>query len=148
MRDAEKDAIVQQRLRRTAAVLLDDSRLRDELTDDQAQQLLDWGLDFLEETAVRTVHLPESDALELLELQVTAVQLIMRLVNDLVAHPGLLPDEDLVNTRLVRLGKNLQWLHNSPSDRERVRRLRRFRQQRDALDRETAFQLLLDAVRE
>ncbi len=134
--------IVRKRLRQVAEPLVTDAGLRDELTDTQAQQLLDWGLARLEETAVRTTHLPDDDAMAVLEEKETAVRLIMQLVNDLVARPGIQPDEDLINTRLVRLGKNLQWLTGSPSDRERVRRIRFFRQQQDQLDRATAFDLL------
>ena len=119
-----------------------DAGLRDELTDEQAQQVLDWGMARLEETAVRTAHLPDEDAFAVLAEKETAVRLILRLINDLVARPGLQTDEDLVNTRLVRLGKNLQWLYHSPSDRERVRRIRNFRQQQESLDRNTAFDLL------
>jgi hypothetical protein len=138
----ETNEIIQKRLRRVAEPLLSDEGLRDELTDTQAQQLLDWGLARLEETAVLTANLPDDDAMAVLEEKETAVRLIMRLVNDLVARPGIQPDEDLINTRLVRLGKNLQWLTGSPSDRERVRRIRSFRQQQDQLDRDTAFDLL------
>lgn len=82
--------IIQKRLRRVGEPLVSDAGLRDELTDDQAQQLLDWGM-----------------------------------------------------ARLVRLGKNLQWLYNTPSDRECVRHIRRFKQQPHRLDREAAFQLLM-----
>ena len=126
--------------------LVSDAGLRDELTDSQAQQLLDWGMARLEETAVRTAHLPDDDAYAVLEKKETAVRLIMHLVNDLVARPGIQPDEDLINTRLVRLGKNLQWLYSSLTDRERVRRIRHFRQQQNQLDRDTAFQLLLPVL--
>jgi hypothetical protein len=134
--------IIRDRLRQVAEPLLTDAGLRDELNDEQAQQLLDWGMARLEETAVQTIRLPDEDAFVILELKETAVRLIMRLVNDLVARPGLQTDEDLVNTRLVRLGKNLQWLYNAPSDRERVRRIRHFRNQQENLDRNTAFDLL------
>lgn len=134
--------IIQKRLRTVGEPLITDAGLRDELNDVQAQQLLDWGMARLEETAVRTAHLPDDDALAVLEEKETAVRLIMHLVNDLVARPGIQPDEDLINTRLIRFGKNLQWLYKTPSDRERVRRIRHFRQQQDALNRDTAFDLL------
>ena len=107
---SSKDDIVQQRLRRVAGVLLDDEALRKALTDVQGERLLDWGIERLQETAACTASLPDDDALPVLEEKLTAVRLIMRLLNDLVLNPRLLQDEDIVNTRLVRLGKNLQWL--------------------------------------
>lgn len=137
---------VQQRLRTVAEPLLSNSSLRDELTDEQAQALYNWALHVLEETAVRTAHLPDADALPVLEEKVTAVKLIMQLTNDLVAHPGPLPDEDVVNARLVRLGKNLQWLLGGAENRARRVALRHFRRQRDQLDRDAAFRLLLSAL--
>ena len=137
---------IQKRLRVVGEPLVTDAGLRDELNDTQAQQLLDWGMARLKETAVRTAHLPDDDAMAVLKQKETAVRLIMQLVNQLVARPGLLPDEDIVNTRLVRLGKNLQWLYNSPGDRTRVRAIHTFKAQRDQLNRDTAFQLLLSVL--
>lgn len=137
---------VQQRLRAVAEPLLSNSSLRNELTDEQAQALYDWALHVLEETAVRTAPLTDDDAFPLLEEKGTAVKLIMQLTNDLVAHPGPLPDEDVVNARLVRLGKNLQWLRGGAENRARRAALRQFRQQRDQLDRDAAFHLLLSAL--
>jgi len=137
---------VRQRLRGVTESLLSDSSLRDELTDDQGQQLLDWGLAMLQNVAVATEQLPEEGALVILDQKLTAVRLIMQSVNQLSTHPGLLPDEDLINARLVRLGKNLQWLIGGSSDRERVRRIRHFKQQRNDSSPETAFQLLLEIL--
>lgn len=137
---------VQQRLRLIAEPLLTNSTLRDELDDAQAQALYDWALHVLEETAVSTADLPDTEAEPILEEKGTAVQLIMRLINELVANPTLLPDEDIINTRLVRLGKNVQWLSGGPDNPIRRRFLREFRRQRDRLDRHAAFQLLLSAL--
>ncbi|KAA3664300.1 MAG: hypothetical protein DWQ04_06450 [Chloroflexi bacterium] len=139
----EMQELVKKRLRQVGEPLVTNAGLRDELTDAQAQQLLDWGMARLQETAVRTARFPDDDAVAVLEKKETAVRLIMQLVNQLVAQPGLLPDEDIVNSRLIRLGKNLQWLYNSPNDRMRVRAIFEFKHQRDQLDRDTAFQLLL-----
>ncbi|MCP4934591.1 MAG: hypothetical protein GY927_10405 [bacterium] len=141
-RNQDSNELIRKRLRQVAEPLLTNSSLRDELTDEQAQWLLDWGMARLKETAVRTTNLPDEDAMAVLEEKETAVRLIMQLVNDLTARPGLLEDEDIVSARLVRLGKNLQWLYNIPGDRTRVRNIRQFKQQRDHLTRETAFELL------
>ncbi len=135
-----------QRLRGVTESLLSNSSLRDELTDEQGQRLLDWGIVVLQRVGIATVLLPEEAALSLLDEKLTAVRLIMQSVNQLTAHPGLLPEEDLVNARLVRLGKNLQWLIGDSTDRKRVQRIRHFKQQRGDIDRETAFQLLLEVL--
>ncbi len=137
---------VHQRLRGVTESLFSDSSLRDELTDEQGQRLLDWGAAVLQRAGVASVSFPEEEALALLDEKLTAVKLIMHSVNQLTVHPGLLPEEDLVNARLVRLGKNLQWLIRGTTDRKRVHRIRHFKQQRDDIDRETAFQLLLEIL--
>lgn len=137
---------LRQRLRGVTESLLSDSSLRDELTDEQGQRLLDWGLAVLRRVGMATLSLQREEALALLNEKLTAVRLIMQSVNQLTIHPGLLPEEDLVNARLVRLGKNLQWLIGGSTDRKRVQRIRHFKQQRDGIDRETAFQLLLEIL--
>ena len=137
---------VRQRLRGVTESLLSDSGLRDELTDEQGQRLLDWGVAVLRRVGLATVALSEEDASVVLDEKLTAVRLIMQSVNQLTAHPGLLPEEDFVNARLVRLGKNLQWLIRGTTDRKRVRRLHHFKQRRDDIDRETTFQLLLEIL--
>ena len=93
----EVSEIVRQRLRRWFEPILDDHRWRSNLVDAQAEQLLAWGLKQLEQTAVRSQHLPDEDATPLLKKDGTAVHLIMAGVNDLMGTIGKPPEFDLVD---------------------------------------------------
>lgn len=64
--------------------LVSDSSLRDALTDDEAQQLLDWGLAQLRREVRRTAALPPPEARSQLEAQAGAVRQVMRQANRMV----------------------------------------------------------------
>lgn len=77
---------VNARLRPASERLYGDSRLRDSLTDEQAEQLLAWGIAQVEEEVARTAQLPEGDARPVIEAQTDAVHRILHLVNQIVAQ--------------------------------------------------------------
>ena len=54
--------IIRTRLRRWCEPILDDTRWRSHLVDEQANQLLAWGMAQVEQTAVHTQHLPDEEA--------------------------------------------------------------------------------------
>ena len=64
--------------------LISDSSLRDALTDDEAQQLLDWGLAQLRRELRHAAALPSPEARSQLEAQVGAVRQVMRQANRMV----------------------------------------------------------------
>lgn len=64
--------------------LVSDSSLRDALADDEAQQLLDWGLAQLRREVQRAAALPSPEARSQLETQVGAVRQVMRQANRMV----------------------------------------------------------------
>lgn len=69
--------------------LVSDSSLRDALTDDEAQQMLDWGLAQLRREVRRAAALPSPEARARLESQVGAVRQVMRRANRIVQEqPG------------------------------------------------------------
>ena len=68
------------RLKRWFAPILDEAGWRSNLVDAQAEQLLQWGLVQVEQTAVRSQTLPDEDADPLLEKDSTAVRLIMTIL--------------------------------------------------------------------
>jgi hypothetical protein len=123
---------IRQRLRRAAGQLTEDSSVRDHLTDDLAQPLIDWALAQVEQTAVRTAYLPDETAAPLLEEKVTAVRAIMRLVNQLmrpITEGTAEPEgEEVMEEELTRLFKNLVWLTGQPTDLAHLRQAEKFRQ--------------------
>ena len=134
------------RLKRWFAPILDEAGWRSNLVDAQAEQLLQWGLAQVEQTAVRTQNLPDDDADPLLEKDSTAVRLIMAGINDLIGTIGQEPEFDLVDDTMTRVLKNLRWLTNQPLRPDNLRRVSQFNQARDAADRAAAFQHLLALV--
>ena len=145
MSDIASD-IVRSRLKSWFGPILDEPGWRSNLVDDQADQLLHWGMAQVEETAVRTQNLPDDDAGPLLEKDSTAVRLIMAGINDLIGTIGQEPEFDLVDDTMTRVLKNLRWLTNQPLRPDNLRRVSQFNQARDAADRAAAFQHLLALV--
>lgn len=138
--------IVRARLKFWFEPILDEPGWRSNLVDDQADQLLHWGMAQVEETAVRTQNLPDDDADPLLEKDSTAVRLIMEGINDLMGTIGKDPTFDLVDDTMTRVLKNLRWLTNQPLRPDNLRRVSQFNQARSDEDREAAFQHLLALV--
>ena len=134
------------RLKRWFEPILDETGWRSNLVDAQAEQLLQWGLVQVEQTAVRSQTLPDEDADPLLEKDSTAVRLIMEGVNDLMGTIGQPPAFDLVDDTMTRVLKNLRWLTNQPLRPENLRRVSQFNQARDTADRDAAFQQLLALI--
>jgi hypothetical protein len=138
--------IVRARLRRWFGPILDEPGWRSNLVDDQAEQLLQWGMAQVEQTAVHTQRLPDEDANPLLQKDSTAVHLIMAGVNDLIGTIGQPPKFDLVDDTMTRLLKNLRWLTNQPLRPDNLRRVSQFNQARKFEDREAAFHYLLELI--
>ena len=138
--------VVRMRLKRWFAPILDEVGWRSHLVDAQAEQLLQWGMAQVAQTAVHTQRLPDEDANPLLEKDSTAVRLIMAGVNDLIGTIGQPPKFDLVDDTMTRLLKNLRWLTNQPLRPDNLRRVSQFNQAREIEDREAAFQYLLELI--
>ncbi|MEM7330857.1 MAG: hypothetical protein AAF490_02110 [Chloroflexota bacterium] len=102
--------ITRKRLRQYGEPIASTPKLREALTDDQANELIDWGMAALQRWVEETVDQSDGEVTQLLDNKATAVSLIMTLVNQLMAQPGKHENEDIVNDRAVRLGKNLYWL--------------------------------------
>ncbi len=101
---------MRKRLREYGEPIATTPKLREALNDDQANELIDWGMTALQKWVEETVDQSDSEVRMLLDNKATAVSLIMELVNQLMANPGKHDNEDIVNDRAVRLGKNLYWL--------------------------------------
>ena len=138
--------IVRTRLKRWFEPILEDPGWRSHLVDDQAEQLLAWGMAQVEQTAVRSQNLPDEDAEPLLEKDSTAVRLVMAGINDLMGTIGKEPEFDLVDDIMTRVLKNLRWLTNQPLRPDNLRRVSQFNQARSTEDRTAAFQHLLALI--
>ena len=137
---------VRGRLKRWFEPILERPGWRSNLVDNQAEELLAWGLAQVEHTAVRTQALPDEDADPVLEKDSTAVRLIMEGINDLIGTIGQPPEFDLVDDIMTRVLKNLRWLTNHPLRPDNLRRVSQFNQARNAEDRDAAFQYLLALI--
>jgi hypothetical protein len=142
-----EEALIRQRVRPFIVSLYEDSRLRAQLKDAQAELLLGWGAEQLQATAARTVKLPEEDARPQLEKDATAVQLIITGVNDLLRRLEAPLDFDVIDDTLTRLLKNLHWLTETPLHGDQRRYLRGFHNARKSKDRELAFLNLFYLIR-
>lgn len=140
------DRRIKRRARRWAELLMEDSSLRDNLTDEQAQQLLDWGLAQVKQTAVLTADLTDEEAEERLEKDGTAVKLIMKGVNDLIGGIGQPLTFDIIDDTMTRVLKNHRWLTNQPPTPSQLKNVQSFNLARTAEDREAAFQSLMGLI--
>jgi hypothetical protein len=134
------------RLKRWFEPILENPGWRSNLVDAQAEQLLNWGMTQVQQTAVRTQTLPDDDADPVLEKDSTAVRLIMEGVNDLIGTIGQPPAFDLVDDIMTRVLKNLRWLTSQPLRPDNLRRVSQFNQAREAEDSAAAFQHLLALI--
>lgn len=149
--DNKSGAIMRRRLRRAAGQLVEDSSLRDHLTDEQAQLLIDWGLKLVEQTAERTASLPDEDAAPVLEEKVTAVRTIMQLVNRMMAPlagDSSSPAEDKIDEQMTRLLKNLAWLSGEATRLGHLRQVEKFNQIRSRPEPvpDEAFEQLMQLI--
>ena len=133
-------------LRRTqmyAEQLMENSSLRDNLEDEQATQLLDWGLAQIKASAKKTAVLPEEDAQPVLEKDATAVRLIMQGINDLVGSVGQPLAFDIIDDTMTRVLKNLRWLTGTPATTAQLQAVAQFNQAREAEEKQMAFTHLM-----
>lgn len=82
--DKQKQKIVKQRQRWATEMVLEDARMRDNMTDEEAKPFLDWALAQVEQTVLQTADMSESEAEQLIEERVTAVCQNIQTVNQQV----------------------------------------------------------------
>jgi squalene cyclase len=126
--------------------LLDNSSLRDALDDDQAQQLLDWGLAAIAGEVERTLNLSDERALPRLEDSAGLVRQIMRQVNDLVDNLPQLSETDSW-TELLLLSERLRRLQSTPEEKlGTARETIALGRTREQLDRDAVFTHLMNML--
>ncbi|MFZ0545080.1 MAG: hypothetical protein WAM60_06565 [Candidatus Promineifilaceae bacterium] len=125
---------ISRRYRRAAERLVENSSLRDELNDEQAKRLLDWGSSYLKKVVNKTADLADEDAENILEAQTERVSGVMRQVNRLTRaitsgdQPALAEHlkalkghlDGLQNTADPNAIDVEQWLASSNGDRTQL----------------------------
>jgi hypothetical protein len=104
---------VNRRYRRAAERIWENSSLRDELNDDQARRLLDWGSLYLKKVAGKTAGLTDDDADQMVEDQTIQVSNVIRQVNQL-ARGMTSGDPQEFSERLQALKNSLAGLTDVP----------------------------------
>jgi len=115
--DSELDA----RRRLAIEMILESEGLTDDLQDDEAEILLDWGLTQAEACALTTQEIADEEKARLaLDQGVTVVRRAMRLINDLVAERMDLSDGEMVEEllHLVPLVRDLPNVQVIASEEE------------------------------
>ena len=144
--DREIQKIIRKRLRQYGEPMATSPQLRESLSDEQANELVDWGMKVLKQAVEETAVQPDSQVHVALDLKATTITLIMTLVNQLVEHPGPLPDEDIINSRLQRLGKNLFWITENQNRKLHSERINAYKNIRDSEDSTIIFQHLMSII--
>jgi hypothetical protein len=115
--DSELDA----RRRLAIEMILESESLTDDLQDDEAESLLDWGLAQAEAYALATQEIAdEEDARLAIDHGVTTVRQTMRFINDLVAERMDLGDGEMVEKLLylISLAKELPPVQDIAGEEE------------------------------
>jgi hypothetical protein len=102
-----------------------DPSLRDELTDDEAQPLIDWGLaqvDRLAQQVMLAQHAAARDSNEVMDESVSDLRKLMKRVNRLVGHraAGEMDRVDRDLQRLARFSERLYGAAVTPPDEARL----------------------------
>lgn len=105
---------VNRRYRRAAERIWENSSLRDDLDDDQAKRLLDWGTVYLKNAANETAELPDEDAENLLETKTEQVSGVIRQVNRLTGAVAN-KDQQQISDHLEDLRHKVDHLTDFPT---------------------------------
>lgn len=120
------DSELEARKRLAIEMILESESLTDDLQDDEAEILLDWGLAQVEAYALTTQDTAnEEEARLALDQGVTMVRRAMRFINDLVAERMDLSDGEMVEellrlVSLVRELPNIQVITSEEEEEEEI----------------------------
>ncbi|HSM55164.1 MAG TPA: hypothetical protein VK879_03335 [Candidatus Sulfomarinibacteraceae bacterium] len=133
--------------RQAVEQLLGDESLRDALTDDQAQRLLDWALSRLEREAQQAAELPAETARATLEARLDQVRQVMKHANRLVEE---LPDaaQGRMRESMLHFVEALCEVDSRAVQVNDVMALEELASEREALDSGTIFERLMAIVRQ
>jgi hypothetical protein len=135
------------RLKRAAEILVEDSSLREGLTDVQAQRLLNWALAHATAEASRTSEMEDEIAMPLLKEEVAKVRRLMRLVARIMGSKQAAANAPDMDTPIISLLKNASQLTGRNPTPSILANAERVALHRQAADNETLFELLMTLLR-
>lgn len=116
MEERDSDSrTIKRRYRRAAERIYENSSLRDELNDEQAKRLLDWGNSYLKKVADETAELADEDAETVLDEKTEQVSNVMRQVNQLTKSVAV-GDSQEMSAQLRALRKGIDGLKDVSGD--------------------------------
>lgn len=138
------NSLKRSRLRKAGEKISENSSLRDNLVDEQANQLLNWGLTRLEKTVEQTLEQPDEQAEPTLESDSDAVRQAMKKINDLsLSLPQI--DDGQAWTQLLALVENLYQVSRDPAGEEdKVIHLEQLINNRQTLSQAQIFAYLME----
>lgn len=145
MPDQEGAMAGRAQLRKAAEQLYEDSRLRDALTDEEAERLLSWAYGRLEQAVERAEAMPEEEAMPLLDERSDAVKAIVRRVNAIMDEFSQ-PAEGENRRSLASLTEVLDEAGERMAPEEASLEMELMAERSGELDRETLFQRLMDVI--
>lgn len=151
MPNEERAQVRRARLRKAAEQIYEDSRLRDALTDEEAQRLLSWAYQRLEQAVEETEELPEEEAMPIVEGQSEAVQNVVRRVNAIMEQFSQTAEGE-GSTSLTQLMETMQPSEERPEESveavapETLEEMETVVSEPEEVDRETLFQRLMNRI--
>lgn len=138
------NSLKRSRLRKAGEKISENSSLRDNLVDDQATQLLNWGLARLEKTVEQTLEQADEQAEPTLESDSEVVRQAMKKINDLsVSLPQM--DEGEAWAQLLALVEKLYEVSRDPAGEEdKVIHLEQLINNRQTLTQTQIFEYLME----
>lgn len=133
------------RLRKAAEQLYEDSRLRDSLTDDEAQKLLSWAYKQLEQTVDSIEAMPEEEAMPIVEGQRETVKKVVQRVNAIMGAFSR-EGEGKSHRSLASLVEVLDQEGKPPTLDEASLEMELMAERESELDRDGLFRRLMDAI--
>jgi hypothetical protein len=143
----ELDGVVQSRYQQAGEQLLGDSSLRDALNDEQAHQLLAWGLAQVKREAEASATLSEAEAEPLLQQRVETVRRVMRHLNHLVQGLAAEPKSN-VREDMAQMIDALTEIDADALQVKDIFALEDLVTGDETLDRNAIFEQLMDIVRQ
>lgn len=134
------------RRRQAEELLLESSSWRDNLDDVQAQRLMNWARDYVNNVVMQTAVLSDEDVEVVIDDAVTAVLRVMRHINNLTPTLNQI-DEKSAREQLAEFSTDLQPIPQPPLPPEKIEQIVSQRQAWDAQTTfDTLFQMLIQST--
>jgi hypothetical protein len=94
---------VDERIRRAAALILDDASLTGDMNDAEGSRLIDWAVAASRKVAEGTAAMDESQAAEALDAQIQSLRRLVRRINKLIGSMGSQPSPEEISEALEKI---------------------------------------------